>query len=388
MADETARTEQEFAADFGADLAGFLSGSTADTAEAPADNQVVDEGADTGDAAREPVVDETGRHHDPETGKFVEKTDEAEDIEEDESDPEAASEEASEGDTEEDSDDDFVIEVDDEETAERVQAVLEKYDGDPAKALIALTEAQSLIGRKGNEAQQANAELEAVKAELAEIKSGQQAVLQRMSQPMVPITQDLIDENPAAAAEQAVLQDNAQALQAAIYAWQNGTDLVDPNPDAARFFLERLALQAQMQELQATSPAAMPQATPQQELDAEVGKVLAKHPDLEKHLPAIAEAADDNPLLKRAMETGSPSERAQALEALTVIAKSRQGADTSREAMKRVQIRVKQEADDARAKARVVSASRGSAAAASQPTRVDKFFEAFDARLGLDVEKG
>lgn len=384
MADETARTEQDFAADFGSDLAGFLSGSTADTAEAPADDQVVDEGADTGEAAREPVVDETGRHHDPETGKFVEKTDDAEDTEDD---PEGEEQPEGEELEQEDSDDDFVIEVDDEETAQRVQSVLEKYDGDPAKALIALSEAQSLIGRKGNEAAQANAELEAVKSELAEIRNGQQAVLQRMSlPPMVAITQDLIDENPAVAAEQAVLQDNAQALQAAIYAWQNGTDFVEPNPDAARFFLEKLALQAQMQEYAAVQPTAQ-QMTAQQELDAEVNKVLEKHPDLQNHLPAIAEAATDNPLLKRAMETGTPAERAQALEALTVIAKSRQGADTSREALQRVQIRVKQEADDARAKARVVSASRGTAATASQPTGVDKFLEAFDARLGINRDE-
>ena len=388
MADETPRTEHEFLADFGEDIMGFLQGdSTADTAEAPAADTSVEDAADTGDAAREPIVDETGRHHDPETGKFVEKTDVEGDTEDVENDQEASQEEGSEGDTgedaEEDSDDDFVIEVDDEETAERVQAVLEKYDGDPAKALVALSEAQSLIGRKGNEAAQANAELEAVRAELAAIKAGQDGLMQRLSQPIIPITQDLIDENPAAAAEQAVLQDNAQALQAAINAWQNGTDYVEPNPDAARLFLEKLALKVQMDELAAAQPSTSGAVVvpPQQELDTEVRKVLAKHPDLEQHMPAIAEAANDNPLLKRVMETGSPVERAQALEALTVIAKSRSASDTSRESLKRVQIRVKQEADEARAKARVVSASRGSAATASQPSRVDQFLAEFESRV-------
>lgn len=385
MADETARTEDQFAADFGADLMGFLTGeSAADTAEAPAAQDSVDDAADTGEAAREAVVDETGRHHDPETGKFIEKPGDTEvDTEEAEEAPEAAAEEGSEGDTDED--DSFVIEVDDEETAERVAAVLEKYDGDPAKALVALSEAQSLIGKKdfGQEYQQANAELEAMKAELAAIKSGQDALLTRLSRPTIPITQDLIETDPAAAAQQAVLQDNVPAFEAAMSAWQNGTDYVEANPQAAQLFLEKLALETRMAELQA--PAA-PAGPTQAELDAEVGKVLARHPDLEKHMPAIAEAANDNPLLKRVMETGTPSERAQALEALTVIAKSRQGADTSRESLQRVQIRVKQEADDARAKARVVSASRSSAATASQPTRVDQFLEMFDARMGLNVE--
>src|SRR5690242_20660534 len=139
MADETPRTEHEFLADFGEELMDFLQdgGSTADTATAPAADTSAEDAADTGDAAREPIVDETGRHHDPETGKFVEKADPAGDNEDVENDPEASQEEASEEDTdedsEEDSDDDFVIEVDDEETAQRVQSVLEKYDGDPAK---------------------------------------------------------------------------------------------------------------------------------------------------------------------------------------------------------------------------------------------------------------
>lgn len=385
MADETARTEQDFLDDFGEDLAGFLGGSPADTAGAPAEDNSVEDAADTAEGAREPIVDETGRHHDPETGKFVEKTDESEEGDDEE---EEASEGEEQGDEEEDSDDDFVIEVDDEETAERVQSVLEKYDGDPAKALVALSEAQSLIGRKGNEAAQANAELAALRAELEQIRNGQQAVLQRMSQPMVPITQDLIDEDPLAAAQQAVLQDNVQAFDAAISALQNGTDYVEANPQAAQFFLEKLALEAYMHELQAgASAAASAPTSQQQELDAEVNKVLQKHPDLEQHLPAIQEAAEENPLLKRAMEAGSPVERAQALEALTVIAKSRTGSDTSREALKRVQIRVKQEADDERAKARVVSASRGTAATASQPTGVDKFLAEFDARLGINRDE-
>lgn len=352
----------------------------ADTAEAPAAEQVSDEGTDTGESRPEPIADETGRLHDPETGKFVEKGSQESESQEGEEGEKPEGEEP-EG---EELDSDFVIEVDDEETAERVAAVLEKYKGDPSKALVALANAQELIGRKGNEAAQANAELEALKAELQAIRSGQEQVLQRMSQPTIPITAELIENDPAAAAQQAVLQDNAQAFEAAISAWQNGTDYVEANPQAAQFFLEKLALEVQMAEQGQPTPATMPAQSTQAELDAEVQKVIDRHPDLEQHLPAISEAADENPLLKRAMETGTPSERAQALEALTVIAKSRTGSDTSREALQRVQIRVRQEADDARAKARVVSASRGSAATASQPSGVDQFLDEFSKALGLE----
>lgn len=379
FAEDESITPEQFAASVFAEIEG--ADSTADTAEAPAETQVADDGTDTGES-RPHVEDATGRLHDPETGKFIEKPEDEEGSDE----AETQAEDQQAEDEQEDSAGDFVIEVDDEETADRVQAVLEKYDGDPAKALLALVEAQSLIGRKGNEAAQANAELDQVRAELAQIKDGQDAVLQRLSQPVVPITNELIETDPASAAEQAVLQDNVQALQAAIGAWQNGTDYVDANPEAARYFLEKLALEAQIaeQHSQASAEAPVADAT-QAQLDVEVQKVVDRHPDLEQYVPAIAEAANENPLLQRAMETGTPSERAQALEALTVIAKSRQGADTSREALQRVQIRVKQEADDAKRSARVVSASRGTAAAAGQPTGVDQFLAAFDAHLGLDM---
>lgn len=362
--------------------------STADTAaEAPEDTQVVEgEETDTGESRPEVVEDATGRLHGKD-GKFVPKGDEAEEVEGSEEEP-AVEQEEEQGEQEEgvEESSDFVIEVDDEETAARVQAVLEKYDGDPAKALVALSEAQSLIGRKGNEAAQANAELDALRAELAAIKQGQDTLMTRLSTPVIPITQDLIEQDPATAAQQAIAQDNVQALEAAITAWSQGTEYVEANPDAARFFLEKIALEAQMSELRSSSTTA-PVEPLQAQIDAEVQKVLERHPDLEEHTTAIADAAKDNPILARAMETGTPVERAQALEALTVIAKSRTGSDTSREAMKRVQIRVKQEADEARANARVVSASRGSAAVASQSPGVDEFLEAFEARMGISSSK-
>lgn len=354
--------------DIAAQVMGFISGgSDADTAEAPAGD--VESGIDTetGESRPEVTEDSNGRLRGPD-GKFVAR----ETVDGD-------GEESDDGSGQELDDDGFVIEVDDEETAAKVQSYLEKYGGDVTKALIGATEAQSLIGRKGNETARKDAELVAVKEELERLS---RLVTETASRPpLVPITQDMIEQDPAAAAQQAVLQDNLQAFQAAIAAWQEGTLYAEPNPQAAQLFLEKLALESQLAEL-STGPAA---AGTSGDLDAEVAKVMERHPDLENYLSQIAAAAGENLLLKNAMENGTPAEAAQALEALTIIAKSRTGSDTSKEQMAKVQIRVKQEADAARASARVVSASRGSAATESPSEGKDQFLAAFEARLGIDT---
>lgn len=364
MGDEISPTD--FAASVVADIQRM---ETEDTAPAPSDAATDTGDTETSDTADAPDVDRdaNGRLH-GEDGKFVAEGEEAEET----------NEEAPE---EEPADDGFVIEVDDEETADKVSKLLDKYDGDVAKALAAAVDAQSLVGRKAEDV--AGDQIRALRAELEQVRLGQERTLRAISQPAVPITRELIEEDPATAAEQAVLQDNPQALEAAVIVWR------EENPDAAKFFLQKTMLEAQLAE-RAVAPQSTTTdtaASADAEVDTEVAKVLERHPDLEQHLPAIGKAAEANPLLKRAMETGSPAEKAQALEALTVIAKASQGADTSRDAMRRVQVRVKQEADDARRSARVVSASRGSAATASQPTRVDEFLAAFDARLGLKADQ-
>lgn len=360
---------EDFAASVIADLEGT---GSADTAEAPAESTDTSSTTDSEDTAEAPELteDATGRLHDKE-GKFAEKPKDGDEADEPE-DPGA-----------EDGDEpEFVLEVDDEETAAKIGEYLEKYDGDVVKALQAATEAQSLIGRKGNEASQSAAEAAALREELRQTREMQQQILAKMSQPqvpLIPITQELILEDPATAAQQAVLQDNAAALEATIAVWR------EENPDAANLFLRNLVLEAQLGE-QRTAAVTPPAASDTDEVDVEVAKVLERHPDLEQHLPAIGKAADANPLLKRALELGNAAEKAQALEALTVIAKAGSTADTSRDALKRVQIRVKQEADEARRNAAVVSASRSSAASTSQPTKADEFLAAFDKRLGLEVD--
>jgi hypothetical protein len=92
--------------------------------------------------------------------------------------------------------------------------------------------------------------------------------------------------------------------------------------------------------------------------------VEAHRDDLQTLLPQIEEAMNDHPILAHAMSIGSPTVKAQALESLYGIAKSRHIADTSRHATAEAQIKTAQEAAQARADATVVSASQGSATSA------------------------
>jgi hypothetical protein len=119
--------------------------------------------------------------------------------------------------------------------------------------------------------------------------------------------------------------------------------------------------------------------------DQEVAALLTKHPDLEQYLPQIGEVLQERALLKQALDSGTPSQKAQALEDAYLIARSRSvGTDTSA-AVRKVQAKVSEESKQARAQAAVVRASRGSAASATQPTRVENFLDAFEAKM---KEKG
>lgn len=370
---ETELTPEQLAANVFAMISG--ESSTADTVEAPADEVAPADVADTGESRPEVTEDANGRLRGAD-GKFVAR--EGEDVPDEELDAEETLEDEKESEA-----DPFVIEVDDEETAQKVEALLEKYGGDVVKALIGATEAQSLIGRKGSETAQKDAELAAVRQELQRLT---QVVTDSASRPpMVPITQDLIEQNPSQAAAQAVLQDNVVAFRAAITAWQEGTSYVEANPEAASLFLEKVALEARVAEL-SQKPTEIPVET-NVELDAEIAKVVERHPDLENFLPQIAEAANERLLLRNVMENGSPAEQAQALEDLYIVVKSRLAADTSVDTMRKIQVRVKQEADAARAGARVVTANRGSAATDGPSSGKDQFLDAFEARMGIDTHE-
>lgn len=98
------------------------------------------------------------------------------------------------------------LEVDDPD----IQKYLDKYQGDPVKALKAAVEAQSTIGRLGDEV-----------GELRKLREQLDALNDRVNQPPpTQITEDLIDRDPARAAQLAYEQNNPAALDYAIAAWK------------------------------------------------------------------------------------------------------------------------------------------------------------------------
>lgn len=100
------------------------------------------------------------------------------------------------------------LEVDDPQ----VRALLDKYQGDPVKALKAAAEAQAHIGSLNNELGQ----LRPLRDQLDQIQA-------RLDQPVTSSTQitaELIESNPAAATQLAYEQQNPVALQAAFEEWE------------------------------------------------------------------------------------------------------------------------------------------------------------------------
>lgn len=314
------------------------------------------------------VADEQGNLHGPD-GKFVEKGEQAaaDDVEEEEE----------EDDETDDTDpatavtpEEWELNLDDPD----IESFLAKYDGDLNKALRGAVEASKMVGRQGGELGelrllegkvQALQDMVAAKAEPAPA-----------AQPYVNWN-ELIDDDPKQAAQVAMQHGNVDAMIAAVNAW---ADLGEPR-DAfeAATFLNNVQRGYEMANLRHEFASKESAPTPGATADEEVAKVLTKHPDLEKFLPAIGEIAKERPLLKQAIESGSPHEAAMALEDLYLIVRSRD-TDTS-DAVKKVRVRASEESKKARADAAVVSASRGSAASGDQPTKVDSFLDAFDANL-------
>ena len=243
-----------------------------------------------------------------------------------------------------------------------VESFLAKYDGDINKALRGAIEAQKTVGRQGSEL----GELRRMQGELESLREEiRTRPAQQPQQPQVmPNYSEMIQDDPRAAAVMAYENEHFDAMGKALRAW------MQEDPVEARLFAMNVKHEADMLELRAQQEqreqASRPD--PEQELGREMAKVIQRHPDIEQFLPAIGEVAKERSLLGNALEHGTPAERAEAFETLYLIARGRQGADTS-EAVRRVQVRVSDEAREARAQAAVVSASGASAAPSKRASR-------------------
>ena len=229
--------------------------------------------SDSGDTSAAPV-DAQPRGAD---GKFVK-------AEEVVPDPEGYTEEIASGETEsgeseveqaqsaDDEGDGLEADTDGEEEGDEIvleldEGVLElvntKYDGDIGKALEALQDAQSVIGRQGTEL-----------GELRELRTQVESLRELMTLQQAGSGIDWDDEiadNPEAAVVKAVQFQNVGAFEAAMDAW------AATEPLKAFTFL---------QELNEVQNAPEPTS-----LEAELEALKGRYPDLQQRLPAIEKLA-------------------------------------------------------------------------------------------------
>lgn len=348
---------------------GFIDGA----AEAP-DSAVEPATAPPVADTPELTIDASGRAHGPD-GKFAPKDspepEEASAEEEVPTDvgiePEAESEVAESA----PESDELIFELDDPD----VLGYLDKYDGDVAKALKAATEAQSLIGRQGEELGNTRKENESLQEVVAQLK----ALEDRLQYQSVPYRNDS-DDNPQGLIQE-VLERASQTghfddatYEAAIQSW----GLEDP------FGAARFDAQVAVARQQAEAAVQEPPATGPDALAGEIEAFKGRHPDYQQMLPAIQELAAQRPLLGRSLYEGSAQERAQALQDLYDLAKSRTAASDTSTAVRKVILRAAAEAETAKADAAVVGASRSSAASSepAEPTG-DRLLEQALRKTGL-----
>lgn len=234
------------------------------------------------------------------------------------------------------------LEVDDP----AVIALLDKYQGDPVKALKAAAEAQALLGRQASE--------------IGELRAGQARIEQRLETPQVAptqITQDMIDQNPGAATQLAFEQGNTVALQIAFEQWKQdepfeASDWVNERRADAReqaFRAELDAVKAQF------GPAA--EAQENQAFQQVVRETVAADPDALERIKNGAETISPEvaETLYAALENGTPTQKIGAFKALAELTRGRENPVTlDVRALAREQALA---ADEAIAEAGVVSAN-------------------------------
>lgn len=221
-------------------------------------------------------------------------------------------------------DDEIVLELDEGV----LDLVNTKYGGDIGKALEALQEAQSVIGRQGTEL----GELRELRTQVESLRE-----LMTLQQQGAGIDWDTeIAENPEQAVVKAVQFQNVGAFEEAMDAW------AATEPLKAFTFLQEL------NDVQ--------NAPPPTSLETEMEALQGRYPDLQQRLPAIEKAAGERPALARLLSDQDPRTRAQALEDLYHLSAGAGTPDTSK-AARQIVLRAKAEADAAKADAAVVSAS-------------------------------
>lgn len=256
--------------------------------------------------------------------------------------------------------------------------ILEKYGNDLNKALKALQDSQSFIGKQGSELGELRKQVEALEA----ARQAQQ-VIPQAPPPWMPYQND-IDENPQGLVFEAMQRGDGQTMHAALKAWG------EEAPFEAAMFASNLQMQMAEEErrmAQAQQAPAYEQQAPEPTLEDAMRDVATRNPDIEKYLPKVGEVAGEFPSLRGLMERGTPLEKAQAFEELVKIARSRD-TETSEQAVRRVALRTQEEVAKEKAGARVVSGRRQSPGQESRSDRTQQFYDAFDQAAGRWQNEG
>ncbi|MDH4104167.1 MAG: hypothetical protein OEV29_12410 [Thermoleophilia bacterium] len=270
----------------------------------------------------------------------VEADEEVEGSEEEEvpADAEIAAEAESDTTEADEEDDTLYLDLDPE-----TEALLnEKYGGDLGKALSALRESQSLIGRQGNELGDVRKELQQLRAEFAAGMTRSQLVWpDEDAEPEEAVGQY------RQIADAAFESQDAETFGQAMTAWQE----IDPLGSEAW---------ATMKATQVMISQAREGGTPEPEsLEKGVEALKVTYPQLSNadFQMEVNKELERFPTLQRTFQdtTASPSERIAALEEAARLVASRQADGDVRQAVRRVAVKQSEEARKSRAEARVAT---------------------------------
>lgn len=223
--------------------------------------------------------------------------------------------------------------------------------------------------------------------EVGELRQAVQQLAENVNQPPqappVQVTSDLIEANPAYAAQMAYDQDNGPAFQAAFEAWKEldpttaavwaaGKQAEEREAEIRRAYDERIAkLETSFQPVADTAQA------------TEAGRLAAARAD---QLPGLAEFITDTPTVSQLANefpdeaqlilSGSPDQKVRAFEKLFLIHRGRV-SDTHRVTQEQVARDTAQAAQQAREDAFVASATTVSGG--TQPSREEQIGAEWDA---------
>lgn len=223
--------------------------------------------------------------------------------------------------------------------------------------------------------------------EVGELRQAVQQLAENVNQPPqappVQVTSDLIEANPAYAAQMAYDQDNGPAFQAAFEAWKEldpttaavwaaGKQAEEREAEIRKAYDERIAkLETSFQPVADTAQA------------TEAGKLAAARAD---QLPGLAEFITDTPTVSQLANefpdeaqlilSGSPDQKVRAFEKLFLIHRGRV-SDTHRVTQEQVARDTAQAAQQAREDAFVASATTVSGG--TQPSREEQIGAEWDA---------